>query len=846
MSKIKNVLFITHDCTLTGAPLVLEYVINHFISNVKNVNTYVSCIANDYISATGYQEWVKKYNCFKINPIKKESKSNFESVDLVVEKINPDLVYGNTILSIPHLMIFKKLNPKIQTTLHIHENEDIFNQVQADIGNIDGALDYIDKFIVVSEWQLNYLLSKSVSKERIFYTPECIDTQIMDIVLSKKKTVHSKTRVIGIGTPSMRKGLDRFIEVAKQFNTDEYEFIWIGNTPKKADKHYIKVEGHNTYNDVVVDPYPVNFVGELKSVYDQVYQSDIFLLLSREDPCPLVSLESLYLGLGVVTLRNSGDSHLYVTQHDEVLNDYNVNDVVKSIVHIKSRFNDPSVQYNKSNYHRLLKNRVSKNVVCSNILSFLSIDPFQNNVFEKLNSVITYVFIDDLYTDRCLKIIDDYVAHGITNIKLFTSKNISSPYVVKIDPITSTTEYSHFVLKKLNDYIDTDFCLISQWDGFIINYNAWDDNFLKYDYIGAPWFWKYDKVVGGNGGFSLRSKKLMSVIQYIPYDGKNPEDEFICEVHGPSLVKNGFKFPTPEFARKFSVENEMSNGSFGFHNFSTSNIVGAQKYYNLKFHHSGDLGDVIYCLPFIKKLGGGLLVLTPDYDKMHIRCPMTYDKAMAIRELLKGTPYLYDIQFSLTRPVDVDYDLNDFRQIFIKWGDGRFTAEEVERIRCIPLTQLYRTCIDPTINFDFDQSAWLNFDKKIVIEGKPIVINRTERYHHKDFPWKSIVNDYANQILFVGTPKEHSLFVEEFGPVDYYKTDRMIDLANVLSGCKLFIGNQSFPYSLVEGMKQNSIQETSIDLVPNCMYRRYNSYLTDTPESTNYDIIKLCIDKYLK
>ena len=73
----------------------------------------------------------------------------------------------------------------------------------------------------------------------------------------------------------------------------------------------------------------------------------------------------------------------------------------------------------------------------------------------------------------------------------------------------------------------------------------------------------------------------------------------------------------------------------------------------------------------------------------------------------------------------------------------------------------------------------------------------------------------------------------------------MIDLANVLSGGKLFIGNQSFPYSLVEGMKLNSIQETSIDLVPNCMYRRHNSYLTDTKDSVDYKNMKLYINKYI-
>ena len=43
---------------------------------------------------------------------------------------------------------------------------------------------------------------------------------------------------------------------------------------------------------------------------------------------------------------------------------------------------------------------------------------------------------------------------------------------VKIDKITSRQQYSSFILKELNNYIDTDFVLIVQHDGFIINPNS--------------------------------------------------------------------------------------------------------------------------------------------------------------------------------------------------------------------------------------------------------------------------------------------------------------------------------------------------------------------------------------
>ena len=53
---------------------------------------------------------------------------------------------------------------------------------------------------------------------------------------------------------------------------------------------------------------------------------------------------------------------------------------------------------------------------------------------------------------------------------------------VKIDKITSRQQYSSFILKELNNYIDTDFVLIVQHDGFIINPSSWNDDFLK-----IPW-----------------------------------------------------------------------------------------------------------------------------------------------------------------------------------------------------------------------------------------------------------------------------------------------------------------------------------------------------------------------
>jgi len=161
-------------------------------------------------------------------------------------------------------------------------------------------------------------------------------------------------------------------------------------------------------------------------------------------------------------------------------------------------------------------------------------------------------------------------------IKFFTSEAVTTTdniEIVNIPKINNLSEYNDFMLLKLNQYIDTDFCLVTQVNGFIINPHLWDDNFLNYDYIGAPWFdlgWNRTNRIG-NGGFSLRSKKLLELCTtWKKEDDKEPEDTFISK----NLDKFNLKYPDPLTALKFSIEwpgipdNNWEfdiKKSFGFH-----------------------------------------------------------------------------------------------------------------------------------------------------------------------------------------------------------------------------------------------------------------------------------------
>ena len=136
------------------------------------------------------------------------------------------------------------------------------------------------------------------------------------------------------------------------------------------------------------------------------------------------------------------------------------------------------------------------------------------------------------------------------------------------DPkINSRQAYSKFIIQELHKHITTDFVLIVQWDGFIIDPDAWNTQFLDYDYIGAVWPWHPEGLRVGNGGFSLRSKVLCQLTASPQFVYKNiNEDDMICHLNRDYLVSNGIKFAPKELARHFSFERELSDiKTFGFH-----------------------------------------------------------------------------------------------------------------------------------------------------------------------------------------------------------------------------------------------------------------------------------------
>lgn len=152
-------------------------------------------------------------------------------------------------------------------------------------------------------------------------------------------------------------------------------------------------------------------------------------------------------------------------------------------------------------------------------------------------------------------------------------ESVKGVKVIPINPL-DYNQYSMVAFNQLQRFTQKEHLLVFQDDGFVSTPSLWQDDFLKYDYIGAPWShsysWSGPGRDVGNGGFSLRSRRLCEFCSTLPFINGIHEDGLICTHYGQHIKKNGFVFAPLEVAYKFSVENPFDDNhsienTFGFH-----------------------------------------------------------------------------------------------------------------------------------------------------------------------------------------------------------------------------------------------------------------------------------------
>jgi hypothetical protein len=188
------------------------------------------------------------------------------------------------------------------------------------------------------------------------------------------------------------------------------------------------------------------------------------------------------------------------------------------------------------------------------------------------------------------------------NVKIITTKEqiknnsslTSDNFIFEesIVDIKNYKDYNHYVIYNLHNHVNTSHCLLVQPDGFVLFPEKWDNSWLEYDYIGAPWAYVEDAYIDpfgnhhrvGNGGFSLRSRKFLEVPTKVevPWETNNSnfywmpegvvnyhEDGNVCVHNRHIFIEQECKYAPVEVAVRFSQETRVPECDgiipFGFH-----------------------------------------------------------------------------------------------------------------------------------------------------------------------------------------------------------------------------------------------------------------------------------------
>lgn len=234
------------------------------------------------------------------------------------------------------------------------------------------------------------------------------------------------------------------------------------------------------------------------------------------------------------------------------------------------------------------------------------------------------------------------------------------------------------------------------------------------------------------------------------------------------------------------------------------------------YKHSGTFGDLIYSLPIVKHFGGGEFYIHLDQinwiGQYYYGSPpnpvhqgrMNQKDFEFMQRFMQQLPYIAKFD-TLAPSTEITHNLDRFRKLFVG-HPGNY----------IDIYAASFNINDPAARLNLQTTPWLSTTNIKTITGRDIVINRTPRWLPPDTSnqWQTWAQEgYPDRSLFIGLPEEYELFKDTIGwNIPYYPCKDMLDMAEIINGANLFIGNQSVALSMAIGLGKRYCVELRKDL----------------------------------
>jgi hypothetical protein len=239
---------------------------------------------------------------------------------------------------------------------------------------------------------------------------------------------------------------------------------------------------------------------------------------------------------------------------------------------------------------------------------------------------------------------------------------------------------------------------------------------------------------------------------------------------------------------------------------------------NNSFLHPGTFGDTIYAMNVVKLLGGGDV-----YIKWNGMNEVAWNAFKALDAgihagrynqrdleflfpLLEHQSYIKNLRVWRNEPVD--YELGNHYKFTT--GPTGWQGNQTECYGLVCGIDIHKH------QREFLQLPWLDPVKPIKIPGKSIVLNWTGRYIYEDRPnpkyaeWLS--NGLEEQAVFLGTKSECDEFNTRYKcNITHHGVSDMLEMARVIEGAELTIGNQSAVLAVAIGLGKSFYCESRKD-----------------------------------
>ena len=312
----RPILLVSHQATLTGAPRVLAdlgraadqmgaTVVFLFVEGGNELESY---------SRIGHVYLLSQFN------------NNFEyAARSIILNHDPRVAVLNTITTTRYAETLNSLDPDIRCIGWIHELPTVINSFFGGRETVINAHTYCEKLAFGSDYvRQQFAVEYGLDSDSLYVLPyiwkvpilsgsaKAVDNEAMSIAnivdsSSDKNTI----LLLGCGTAEPRKGLDIFIRVAyqvlencKEEHRSRIKFAWYG-CPPYSDNYvdFCKFDAKRLGIDEFIEFKPAS-----DEFAERLAQATAFILTSREDPYPLVILDSMANGVPFVCFEDAGGS----------------------------------------------------------------------------------------------------------------------------------------------------------------------------------------------------------------------------------------------------------------------------------------------------------------------------------------------------------------------------------------------------------------------------------------------------------------------------------------------------------------------------------------------------------